>query len=276
MNVYSKKDVTEYLSSNSIAPSKNRGQNFMTDENTASRIASVTPLARTSCALEIGGGLGALSEKIFDIYKENLTIVEYDKALYCHLKKRYENVIHSDILNFRLVHKSDVYGNIPYNIASPILDWLFVKNYGLWNYAVMMVQTDFARRALSKEGEKDYSSLSMFSKLMSEAKLEFHVSKNIFYPMPKIDSSVISFKPKIIDKCILPIYQKITRSLFHSRRKMAKNNLTKSPYMNLDVFFVSQMFEVLGIDEKARGEDIASDVVEKMARYIADVLNTPT
>ncbi|MDO7021741.1 rRNA adenine N-6-methyltransferase family protein, partial [Brachyspira innocens] len=103
-NLYSKREITEYLKEKSIFPNKNRGQNFLCDRNIAYNIASVVPknYLRGEFSLEIGGGLGALSSMLIDIYKENLTIVEYDNALYNHLKERFNNIniIHKDILTF--------------------------------------------------------------------------------------------------------------------------------------------------------------------------------
>ena len=281
INIYSKYSVSSYLKNNNIAPSKSRGQNFLIDENTASRISNISLKARSKYALEIGGGLGSLTEKLFPIYEDKLAVVEFDRALYNHLNLKYNQkikIIHKDILEIDLINdnilnenedeKLDVYGNIPYNIASKILEWLFVKNYSRWNYSVMMVQKDFALRILAKEGTKDYSALTMFTNFMVSSKLEFNVSNKIFFPIPKVDSSVISFVPNNADKNIFPIYQLISKCLFHNRRKMAKNNLTNSPYINIESEHVSKMFESLCIDSKTRGEDISSDIVKQIAYYV--------
>ena len=88
-NLYSKKKVMDYLKDKSIFPNKNRGQNFLCDRNIAYNIANTVPngFSRSNYGLEIGGGLGALSSMLIDIYKKNLTIVEYDNALYLADKK---------------------------------------------------------------------------------------------------------------------------------------------------------------------------------------------
>ncbi|MCZ9893209.1 hypothetical protein OFR29_13085 [Brachyspira hyodysenteriae] len=130
-NLYSKREVTEYLKHKSIFPNKNRGQNFLCDKNIAYNIANTIPndLSRGKYALEIGGGLGSLSNMLYSIYNTRLTIVEYDNALYNHLIEKFNDIqiIHKDILTFDISNsenKYDVYGNIPYNIASPIMEWL--------------------------------------------------------------------------------------------------------------------------------------------------------
>ncbi len=279
INIYSVGSVIAYLKEKNISPNKSRGQNFLIDENIAKSIASISLKPREKYCVEIGGGLGSLSEKLFDIYKNNLSVVEYDNALYNHLKDKFENKInikHKDILKTNLVKdnilkendKFDLYGNIPYNIASKILDWLFVSNYGKWNYAVMMVQKDFAVRIMAKEGSKDYSALTMFTNFMVSTKLEFNVSNKVFYPAPKIQSCVISFLPNEVDINIFPIYKTISKCLFHNRRKMARNNLINSPYSNFSSNDIHQMFEALSIDSNIRGEDISSDIVKEMCYYI--------
>ena len=114
-NLYSKNEVKNYLKENSIFPNKNRGQNFLCDRNIANNIANIIIKNRSKYAIEIGGGLGSLSEVLINIYKENLTIVEYDKALYKHLTERYSNIniIHKDILT---VNISDIKDNEKFDI----------------------------------------------------------------------------------------------------------------------------------------------------------------
>ena len=218
-NLYSKIEVKNYLKENSIFPNKNRGQNFLCDRNIANNIANIIVNNRSKFGLEIGGGLGSLSEILINIYKENLTIVEYDKALYNHLIKKYSNIniIHKDILTVNIEDinkenlKFDIYGNIPYNIASPIMEWLFCDCYQKWNYAVFMVQSDFANRLIAKPNTEDYSALTLFANFMSEIKLEYNVSKEVFYPKPNVESSVISIIPKNIDFEILNIFKSVSK-----------------------------------------------------------------
>lgn len=288
ISIYSKYAVSSYLKANGIAPSKSRGQNFLTDENIASNIANVSLKERSTKAVEIGGGLGSLTEKLIPIYSTDFTVIEYDKALYNHLNARYTDkikLIHNDVLQTDLLKenvvsdnigstKFDLYGNIPYNIASKILDWLFVSNYGRWNYAVMLVQKDFAERIIAKEGTKDYSALTMFTNFMVSTKFHFDVPNGVFFPVPKVASCVISFTPNDVDKNVFPIYQLISKALFHNRRKMAKNNLKNSPYIQISDNCIIEMFEMFDIDMNTRGEDIGSDKVCKMAYYISDKANS--
>lgn len=280
-NVYSKSEITEYLKSKSIFPNKNRGQNFLCDRNIAYNIANTVPndISRGSYAIEIGGGLGSLSRVLVDIYKNNLTIVEYDNALYNHLKESYKdiNIIHNDILRVDIndIDKNknfDVYGNIPYNIASPIIEWLFCDCYNRWNYAVFMVQSDFANRLIAKEGSEDYSALTLFASFMSDIKLEYNVSKEVFYPIPKVTSSIISIKPKKVDLSMLNIFKSVSKTLFHNRRKTIKNNFLKSPYIDIDKDKIDEILEKANIDKEIRGESLSIEKVKELSLIIKDYI----
>ena len=278
-NLYSKKKVMDYLKDKSIFPNKNRGQNFLCDRNIAYNIANTVPngFSRSNYGLEIGGGLGALSSMLIDIYKKNLTIVEYDNALYNHLIEKFDgiNIIHKDILTFDISNsniKYDIYGNIPYNIASPLMEWLLCESYSKWNYAVFMVQSDFANRLTAKENTEDYSSLTLFANFMSSIKLEYNVSKDVFYPVPNVTSSIISIVPKEVDMSMINIFKSVSKTLFHNRRKTIKNNFINSPYLSINKEKIDEILEKANIDNNARGESLDIDKVKKLSYIILDYI----
>lgn len=282
-NLYSKNEVKNYLKENSIFPNKNRGQNFLCDRNIANNIANIVVNNRSKYCLEIGGGLGSLSEILINIYKENLTIAEYDKALYNHLIRKYSNnsninIIHKDILTVNIEDikkevKFDIYGNIPYNIASPIMEWLFCDCYEKWNYAVFMVQSDFANRLIAKPNTENYSSLTLFANFMSDIKFEYNVSKEVFYPKPNVESSVISIIPKEIDFEILNIFKSVSKTLFHNRRKNIKNNFINSPYINIEKEKIDEILEKANIDKNDRGESLSLEEVKKLSSIIKEYID---
>ena len=279
-NLYSKNEVKNYLKENSIFPNKNRGQNFLCDRNIANNIANIVVNNRSKYCLEIGGGLGSLSEILINIYKENLTIAEYDKALYNHLIKKYSNnsninIIHKDILTVNIEDikkevKFDIYGNIPYNIASPIMEWLFCDCYDKWNYAVFMVQSDFANRLIAKPNTENYSSLTLFANFMSDIKFEYNVSKEVFYPKPNVESSVISIIPKKVNFEILNIFKSVSKTLFHNRRKNIKNNFINSPYINIEKEKIDEILDKANIDKNDRGESLSLEEVKNLSNIIKE------
>ena len=279
-NLYSKNEVKNYLKENSIFPNKNRGQNFLCDRNIANNIANIVVNNRSKYCLEIGGGLGSLSEILINIYKENLTIAEYDKALYNHLIRKYSNnsninIIHKDILTVNIEDikkevKFDIYGNIPYNIASPIMEWLFCDCYDKWNYAVFMVQSDFANRLIAKPNTENYSTLTLFANFMSDIKFEYNVSKEVFYPKPNVESSVISIIPKKVNFEILNIFKSVSKTLFHNRRKNIKNNFINSPYINIEKEKIDEILDKANIDKNDRGESLSLEEVKNLSSIIKE------
>ena len=279
-NLYSKNEVKNYLKENSIFPNKNRGQNFLCDRNIANNIANIIVNNRSKYCLEIGGGLGSLSEILINIYKENLTIAEYDKALYNHLIRKYSNnsninIIHKDILTVNIEDikkevKFDIYGNIPYNIASPIMEWLFCDCYEKWNYAVFMVQSDFANRLIAKPNTENYSTLTLFANFMSDIKFEYNVSKEVFYPKPNVESSVISIIPKKVNFEILNIFKSVSKTLFHNRRKNIKNNFINSPYINIEKEKIDEILDKANIDKNDRGESLSLEEVKNLSNIIKE------
>ena len=279
-NLYSKNEVKNYLKENSIFPNKNRGQNFLCDRNIANNIANIIVNNRSKYCLEIGGGLGSLSEILINIYKENLTIAEYDNALYNHLIKRYSNnsninIIHKDILTVNIEDikkevKFDIYGNIPYNIASPIMEWLFCDCYEKWNYAVFMVQSDFANRLIAKPNTENYSTLTLFANFMSDIKFEYNVSKEVFYPKPNVESLVISIIPKKVNFEILNIFKSVSKTLFHNRRKNIKNNFINSPYINIEKEKIDEILDKANIDKNYRGESLSLEEVKNLSSIIKE------
>lgn len=278
-NLYSKRDIISYLKDKSIFPNKNRGQNFLCDRNIAYNIANIKPdnLSRSEYALEIGGGLGALSSMLYSIYKEKLMIVEYDNALYLHLKEKFDNIniVHKDILTVDicgLENKYDIYGNIPYNIASPIMEWLLEKSYNKWNYAVFMVQSDFAQRLIASENTENYSSLTLFANFMSYIKLEHNVSKDVFYPIPKVTSSIISIIPKKVDISMIELFKSVAKTLFHNRRKTIKNNFINSPYLNISKENIDKILEKSNIDENIRGETLHLSKVIELSNIVSEYI----
>ena len=278
-NLYSKKDVIEYLKYKSIFPNKNRGQNFLCDRNIANNIANTVPkdLFRGEYALEIGGGLGALSNMLYSIYNEKLTIVEYDNALYNHLIEKFDNlnILHKDILTVDISNsenKYDIYGNIPYNIASPIMEWLLEKSYNRWNYAVFMVQSDFAERLIAKENTENYSSLTLFANFMSSVKLEYNVSKDVFYPVPKVTSSIISIVPKKVDINMIGIFKSVSKTIFHNRRKTIRNNFINSPYLNINKENIDEILNKSNIDGNIRGETLNLNKVIELSSILSEYI----
>ena len=209
---------------------KKFGQNFLIDNNILNKISKLIDRENINI-LEIGPGDGKLTDKIIQKKPTKLTLVEIDKDLIKNLREKYVNlqnveIINLDILKYDLKKNYDlVISNLPYNISSQVLVNLSSREI-VPNYMILMFQKEFAKRLL----ENKLNSLNSLIKCVYDIKLSFNVSRNCFYPIPKVDSSVLTFKKK--NKSLLS-YNEIEnfilfkRKLFSFKRKTLKNILKK-------------------------------------------------
>tara|TARA_B100000579_G_C22756406_1_gene816671 strand:- start:137 stop:943 length:807 start_codon:yes stop_codon:yes gene_type:complete len=217
---------------------KSLGQNFLTDQNITNKIINIANINKNVNVLEIGSGTGSLTKKILRMNPKKFFGIEKDKNLFNLLNKtfgNYNNVkfINEDILNIlkkqNLGNEIVVFGNLPYNISTQILVSLLLTNkWPPWYQSlVLMFQKEVAQRIVAKSNTKEFGRLSVISNWRMDIEKHFDVSKNCFSPKPKIDSSVLSFKPKKINKYRIKnpkILENVTRILFSNRRKMINKN----------------------------------------------------
>ncbi len=222
---------------------KKYGQNFLIDNNILLKISNLIR-SKNINILEIGPGNGLLTEKIILKKPSQLTLVEIDKDLINYLKEKYLGIeyieiINANILDLGLNNKYElIISNLPYNISSQVLVKLaLLKNSA--DQLILMFQKEFAQRLL----EKNINSINSLIRCFYNIKLEFHVSKNCFRPIPKVDSSILTFSKK--DKKLLKNdeindFIIFKRNLFSHKRKSLKNllkkyNLEKDFNLNLRV-----------------------------------------
>ena len=220
---------------------KSLGQNFLIDQNIINKIIKIGNIQENKIILEIGPGLGNLTKKIRAMNPRLIFAVEKDKRLFLHLKDEFENfnnvkIINDDIIKFikrkNIGKNIIVYGNLPYNISTQILaSFIMIDKWPPWyEILIFMFQKEVANRILAKEKSKDFGRLSILCNWRLEIKKHFHVSKNCFSPKPKINSTVLSFKPKKNNEFNIknPKHlETVTRVLFSGRRKMINKNFLK-------------------------------------------------
>ncbi len=204
------------------------GQNFLIDKNILNKISHLIHLENLNI-LEIGPGDGNLTDNIVLRKPSHLTLVEIDKDLIKRLKNKYKNfnkidIINENILDFVFKKKYEiVISNLPYNISSQILVKLSTTNYNP-DILILMFQKEFANRLL----EKKLNSLNSLIKCFYNIKLNFNVSRNCFRPIPKVDSTVLTFEKKtksLISKKETQNFMIFKRKLFSHKRKSLKNLL---------------------------------------------------
>ena len=216
-----------------IRAKKSLGQNFLVDENILKKIVSIIKIENRSI-LEVGPGTGNLTSCILKKNPKKLIVIEKDDNLVILLKKKFKEkieIINKDILKINekdlAKEKLLVFGNLPYNISTEILaKWILnLENKFFWfDSLVLMFQKEVADRIISKFNSSKYGRLSILSNWKLDVKKVCDIKPDSFYPKPKVESSLLFFKPKKI------FYQfkdprnleKITRIFFNQRRKKIK------------------------------------------------------
>jgi 16S rRNA (adenine1518-N6/adenine1519-N6)-dimethyltransferase len=221
---------------------KSLGQVFLKDQNIIKKILESADISPKDSIVEIGCGEGWFSLSIAAI-NPNLYIYEIDEKYFEMAKERLKDFntvkfIHKDVLkdDFAEVEapKFKIIANIPYYISTKILK-MIINAKDRVGQSTLMVQKEFAQKLIANPGDKLYTSLSIYTRFYLDIEYLFTVSKNCFRPIPKIDSAVISIKPRkqLPFQVNEDLFFACVRSAFWARRKKLLNCLEKSPYLNL-------------------------------------------
>ncbi len=227
------KKVQEVLLAHGMYAKKHLGQNFIIDKNIIDKIADVAKLDQAMDVLEIGPGIGALTE-VLCAQAKHVYAVEIDKAMVSILKDTCSacdnlTIFHEDFLKFDLhqIQSSNIMvcANLPYYVTSPILFKLFESQQD-FKRIVVMVQKEVAARFKAKKDTKQYNALSIIAQACFDITEAFEISRHVFYPKPKVASSLLVFEPKdgVDIKTQQPFFDFI-KQCFRFRRKTLANNL---------------------------------------------------
>ena len=263
MNQSKNKSPREFFSERAGSPSKSLGQNFLKDKNILDKIVSLAELTRQDVVLEIGPGLGALTEELAR-RAGNVVAVEKDKKLIprlSELSETYGNIelIIEDSLkvDFRSLFKGGdikVVSNLPYSVSTPILIKLLAAR-DIFSTLVLMLQLEVGERIASGPGSKKYGSISVLLQTYFDITLELRVPPAAFWPKPKVHSVVLKLVPLKAPRVHIAdekLYEKVIRAAFSSRRKMLGNSL-QSAFPKASVI---KALESSGIDGKRRAETL--------------------
>ncbi len=204
------------------------GQNFLIDPNTATLEVNYADIKKDDVVLEVGPGKGILT-KLLAKNAEKVIAVEIDKSLVETLKDTLPSnvtLIHSDVLKLdfeKLPRFNKVVSNLPYQISSPFTFKLLDYSFDL---AVLVYQKEFAQRMVAKPGSKTYSRLSVNVYYKAECSLLRIVSKNVFYPIPRVDSAIVKLVPRKVPAFNVEneeFFKSFVTVLFSHRRKKIRN-----------------------------------------------------
>ena len=209
---------------------KKYGQNFLIDKIIVNKIINLINQDKLNI-LEIGPGNGSLTKKIINKKPKNLDLIEIDRDLVDELNKtfcvyKFVNIINANILKYDLKKNYDlVVSNLPYNISSQVLIKLALMNI-IPKQMILMFQKEFAIKLTDKKLNAINSIINCFYKI----DIKFHVSKNCFKPIPKVNSSILKFEKlnkSLIRKNEIEDFIKFKRYLFSHKRKSLKTLLKK-------------------------------------------------
>lgn len=266
---------------------KSLGQNFLTSEKVLDDIVDASQLQPDEIAIEIGPGIGALTEKLAQV-AEHVYAFEIDESLIPVLNDTlsyYDNidVINQDILDVDLdqfVKDHDLEGktikvvaNLPYYITTPIMLNLINSDYP-FKALVLMMQKEVAQRITANPGHREYGSLTIGVQTRMATRIDRIVGKNSFVPRPKVDSAVVVLErldhenEGITD---LKYFNKLIRSAFAQKRKSLMNNLLNWQGRTDDNRAkLKQVFQNCGIAENARAEQLSIPQFKKLATQLQE------
>lgn len=281
MKLYQPSTIRSLMESYDLKPLKGLGQNFLSDKNIIDNIISKSNITKADLVIEVGPGLGALTQELLN-KAGHVIAIEIDKKLVPVLRKvfkDYDNLtlVNQDIMKVDIEglleeasrdYKSvKVVANLPYYITSPVVMKL-LQEYKGFCLLTLMVQKEVAERMVAPPSSKERGSLSVAMEYYADAEIIMDVSKEVFYPKPKVDSCVIILKPRkfpveIKDEALL---FKLTRGAFQMRRKTLLNAL--SGIEGLEKTEIIEALKKANVDPQRRGETLALEEFIRIANAL--------
>lgn len=276
----------EIIAENQFTFKKNFGQNFLIDSNILESIAEHAHITKEDCILEIGPGIGSLTEVLAE-YAREVVAVEIDKTLIPILEQTLSHcnnitLINQDILKTDIEsiikEKNNgkpikVIANLPYYITTPIIMGLLEKNYPIDSITVM-VQKEVAERMESAPNTKEYGALSVAVQYYCDTAINLIVPPSSFMPQPKIASAVITLKTipnRKIQVKNEQLFFHVVKCAFGQRRKTLLNTLFNQGNFQMSKEEFTELIEGLGWDARVRGETLSIQQFGQLADALYDV-----
>lgn len=245
-------------------------QHFLINKTILDRIVEAAHLTQEDIVLEIGAGIGNLTERLLPRAKKVIAI-EFDPRLVAVLEDRFHDVgnleiIHGDVLDVDFPEFDKVVANLPYSISSEITFKLFKQKFKL---GILMYQYEFAKRMVSPCNSKDYSRLSVNTNYFADASIIIKVPPSAFSPRPEVRSAVVELIPRpppfrVDDEAF---FLRFVTAVFSQRRKKMKNAIVNTNYM----FGVDNIKQIVGqLPEEFMGK--RAENLEP--RELADIANS--
>lgn len=268
-------DMRQVLAEQGIQLTRSLGQNFLHDANQLRRIVAAAGLTPSDKVLEIGPGLGPLTEALLETAAEVLAI-EKDARLVEFLRKRFAQakhlqLLHADALEFLRRERRDwkdwkVVANLPFSVGSPILVELARSPISM----TVTLQLEVVRRLIAEVGTADYGILTLLVQLNYEPAGFFKIPPGSFFPEPEVDSACITLRRRaspLLTPDLYDRFRKIVKRSFSQRRKMMMKLLRADwPAARL-----ASAFDQLKISHQTRAEKVTLDQFVALTRALADL-----
>lgn len=253
---------------------KRFGQNFLSDPYVIDSIVSAIHPQPGQAMLEIGPGLAALTEPVAERL-DHMTVIELDRDLAARLEvnpklKDKLTIYQQDAMTFNFAELSKqlgqplrVFGNLPYNISTPLMFHLFSYTNAISDMHFML-QKEVVNRLVAGPNSKAYGRLSVMAQYYCQVIPVLEVPPTAFRPAPKVDSAVVRLIPH--DKIVYPVddirlLSRLTTEAFNQRRKTIRNSLGH--------LFTPEQLTELGLDLNMRAENISVEMYCKMANWLS-------
>jgi len=218
-------------------PRKRLGQHFLGDMQIARQIVDLAALSTTDRAIEIGPGLGALSDVLVQRVRD-LWLVEIDPELVQHLRAKYGTLPHVRVVQADALRvdfaamlgpgsPAVVVANLPYNVATPVLAALLTQANSFARM-VLMLQREVVQRLVAQPGSKAYAALSVLTQYAARVRPALRVGPQAFVPRPKVESEVVIVEPyrqPPVAVADAQLFRRLIKTVFSQRRKQLSNSV---------------------------------------------------
>ncbi len=257
-----------------LHPKKSLGQNFVIDGNTCQKIVRLAGVTSSDHVVEIGPGLGSLTLAILQ-QTNSVTVIEIDQRLASRISKTVTahgaaklNVMNVDALSVTEISgtPNKLVANLPYNISVPVL-LHFLENFPSIKSGIVMVQSEVAIRLAATPGSKNYGSPSAKAAWWSDVSLSDSVSRKVFWPVPNVDSSLVSFQrhEPLGDEALRKATFKVIDLAFGKRRKMLRAALAE---LFSSSAAAESALQEIDIDPTLRGESLSINDFLRIAKLV--------
>lgn len=274
-------NIRKTLAGSGLAPSKKLGQNFLVHRQTAERIVTLADAGPDDTVVEIGVGLGALTQPLACRVAQVIGLEfdagivawhEENQDLPANVSLRHQDVLAADFAELAQIcgGRLKIIANLPYSISNPLL-FRLVEHADRMDWAVLMLQKEVAERLAAPPGTKEYGVLSVLLAGCATVETLMNVGPGQFHPRPKVDSRVvrITFQPVPgLSGCPTDEIKRLVNAAFQKRRKTIANALSPAPHFAGDKQRVLALLAAAGIAPERRPETLTVHEYASLVRLL--------